>query len=49
MRTDGLCLLYIPEGCLVTALGADKVITNNVQIAVPLCDNCANAESVNDR
>lgn len=41
MRTDGLCLLYIPGGCLLTALGADKVITNNVQIAAPLCDNCA--------
>lgn len=49
MRTDGLCLLYIPEGCLLTALGADKVITNNVQIAAPLCDNCANAESVRER
>lgn len=44
MRTDGLCLLYIPGGCLLTALGADKVITNNVQIAAPQCDNYANAE-----
>lgn len=44
MRTDGLCLLYIPGGCLLTALGADKVITNNVQIVAPLCDNCANVE-----
>lgn len=44
MRTDGLCLLYIPGGCLLTALGADKVITNNVEIAAPQCDNCANAE-----
>lgn len=44
MRTDGLCLLYIPGGCLLTALGADKVITNNVQIAAPQCDNCSNAE-----
>lgn len=44
MRTDGLCLLYIPGGCLLTALGADKVITNNVQIEAPQCDNYANAE-----
>lgn len=44
MRTDGLCLLYIPGGCLLTALGDDKVITNNVQIAAPQCDNYANAK-----
>lgn len=25
-------------------MGADKVITNNVQIAAPQCDNYANAE-----
>lgn len=44
MRTDGLCLLHIPGGCLLTALGADKVITNNVQIAQSQCDNYANIE-----
>lgn len=33
----------VPRGCLLTALGADKVITNNVQIEAPQCDNYANA------
>lgn len=46
MRNDGLCLQHIPGGCLLTALGADKVITNNVQRAAPQCDNYAKTESV---